>query len=120
MLPIFQIGLPIVRSFRQKNNSGEDGKDETNGLFRMEFWLFCGTETLGILFRTIPRKRKMLGILFRETDREANFRNFVPKHFMEENTLSVLFARTGNFNFESLCQNPATENLKNSVRKDNF
>jgi hypothetical protein len=29
-----------------------------------------------------------------ETKIEANFRNFVPKHFSEENTLSILFAGT--------------------------
>jgi hypothetical protein len=51
---------------------------------------------------------------------EANFRNFVPKHFAEENTLSILFDGPGNFRFESLFQNTATENSKNSVRKDDF
>jgi hypothetical protein len=40
----------------------------------------------------------------RGTKIEANFRNFVPKHFAEENTLSILFAGTGNFLFYSLSQ----------------
>jgi hypothetical protein len=47
-------------------------------------------QTLGIPFLTIPRKRKQLGILFRGTNIEANFRNFVLRHFAEENTLSIL------------------------------
>ncbi len=46
--------------------------------------------TLGIPFRTIPRRRKQLRILFCGTKIEENFRNLVPKHFAEENTLSVL------------------------------
>jgi hypothetical protein len=59
-------------------------------------------QILGISFRTIPRKRKQLKILFRGTKIEANFRNFVPKHFAEENILSILFFETGNFCCESL------------------
>ena len=77
-----------VGNFRQKNNSAEDGIDGTNGYFRRnsdcsaeqkfsEFRSkpFSGREnssefrnveqkyeqTPGILFRTIPRKRKQLG-----------------------------------------------------------
>jgi hypothetical protein len=52
-----------------------------------------------------------------ETKIEANFRIFVPKHFSEENTLSILFAGTGNFLFDSLSQNAAAENFKNCARK---
>jgi hypothetical protein len=50
----------------------------------------------------------------------ANIRKFVLKHFAEQNTLSILFARTGNFLFESVSQNGAAENFKNSDRKDYF
>jgi hypothetical protein len=39
----------------------------------------------------------MLGIPFRGTKIEANFLNFVPKHFAEENMLSILFGGTENF-----------------------
>jgi hypothetical protein len=44
--------------------------------------------TLGIPLRTIPRKRKMLGIPFRGTEIEANSRNSILKHFttFEERT----------------------------------
>jgi hypothetical protein len=49
--------------------------------------------------------------------KEAIFQNFVPKPFAEENTLSVLFAGTGNFRFESLVQKATA---KNSVRKEDF
>ncbi len=51
---------------------------------------------------------------------EANFRNFVPKHFAEENTLSILFDGPGNLRFVSVSQKTAAENFKNSVRKDDF
>jgi hypothetical protein len=44
----------------------------------------------------------MLGIPFHGTEIEANFcQNFAPKHFAEENTLSIVFAGTENFSFES-------------------
>ncbi len=71
-----------------------------------EFRLFRGTgnsrntveqkrkQTFGILFRSILRKRKQLGIPLRGTKIKGNFRNFVPKHFVEENKLSILFAET--------------------------
>ncbi len=86
-----------VGNFRQKNNSAEDGIDGTNAYFRRnsgcsaeqkppEFRSepFRGREnntefrsveqkekqTLGILFRTIPRKRKQFGILFRTIPRK--------------------------------------------------
>jgi hypothetical protein len=43
-------------------------------------------QTLGILFQTLRRKRKQLGIPFRGTEIEANFRNSVPNHSAEEKT----------------------------------
>jgi hypothetical protein len=47
-------------------------------LFLTEFQLFRGTENLWIPFRTLPGKRKQLGIPFRETKIEANSHNSVP------------------------------------------
>jgi hypothetical protein len=46
-------------------------------------------------FRSL--KRKMLRIPFHGTKIEANFRKFVSKHFVEENSVSILLAGTGNF-----------------------
>jgi hypothetical protein len=51
---------------------------------------------------------------------EANFPNFVPKHFAEENMLSIMFAGTGNFRFESLSQYTVDKNKKICVKKDAF
>jgi hypothetical protein len=81
--------------------------------------LFRGTEYSR---NSVPLKRKMLRILFNGTKIEANFRNFVPKHYVEENSVLLLFAGSGigNFRFESLSQNAAGENFKNSVRKTIF
>jgi hypothetical protein len=76
-----------VGNFRQKNNSAEDGIDGINKwLFPTEFQLFCGTENLGIPFRTLPRKRKQLGIPFRGPKIEINSHNSVPNHSAEEIT----------------------------------
>jgi hypothetical protein len=50
----------------------------------------------------------------------ANFCIFISKHFSEENTLSVLFAGTESFLFESLSQSAEAKHFKNSIRKDNF
>ncbi len=83
--------------FPIKNNSTEDGIEETNGLFRQDSGFSAEQKTLGIPFQTILRKRKQLGIPFRGTKVEINIQNFVLKPFSEENTLSVLFADTGNF-----------------------
>jgi hypothetical protein len=58
-------------------------------------------QTLGIPFRTIPRKRTQLGILFRVT---KNINN-LPNHSVEEKPTQ---------------QNAAAKYFKNSVRKDNF
>ncbi len=100
-----------VGNFRQKNNSAEDGIDGTNGYFRRnsgcsaehkisEFRSepFRGREnnsefrsveqkqkqTPIILFRTLLRKRTQLGIPFRGTKIDANFRNSIPNHSAEE------------------------------------
>ncbi len=106
-------GLLRVGKFRQKNNSAEDEIDGTNGYFRRNSGCFRGTETLGIPFRTLPRKknssefrsveqkykqtlriafqtlqrkRKQLGIPFRGTKLEASSRNFLPNSSAEEKT----------------------------------
>jgi hypothetical protein len=50
----------------------------------------------------------------------SKFSEFCPKHFAEENTLSIVFAGTRNLRFESLSQNTVAKNFKNSVRKDYF
>jgi hypothetical protein len=42
---------------------------------------------------------------------ETNFQNFFPKHFAEEKTVSILFAKTRNFCFESISQNLAAKKL---------
>jgi hypothetical protein len=49
--------------------------------------LFFETENLGIPFRTLPRRRKQLGIPFRGTKIEANSHNFVPNLSAEEKQL---------------------------------
>jgi hypothetical protein len=72
--------------FPSKNNSAEDGIDETNGLFRRNFGCSAVQKTPGIPFRTIPRKRKVLGIPYRRTKIEAISRNSIPNHYTEEKT----------------------------------
>ncbi len=69
-------------------------------------------QTLENMLQTIPWKRKQLGIPFYGTKIVANFWSFVPKHFTEENMLSILFAGTGNFWFEPLSQNAAAEKFQ--------
>ncbi len=76
-----------VGNFRPKNYSAEDGMDGTLGLFRRNFG---EQKTLGILFRTISWKRKMLGILNSGTNLEANPRNAVPNYSAEEKMLGIL------------------------------
>jgi hypothetical protein len=57
-------------------------------IFPTEFRLFHGTEILGIPFRTLPWKRKQLGIPFRVPKIEANFHNSLPSPFSgRENNL---------------------------------
>jgi hypothetical protein len=62
----------------------------------------------GIL--AVSQNRKLLG--FRRTKMEEYFWNFVVKHIAEEKLLSILFAGTGFFRFESISQNAAAENCK--------
>jgi hypothetical protein len=57
-----QLGLPISD---KKNYSPEDGINGTIGLFRRVSGCSAEQKTLGIPFRTIPWKRKMLGIPLR-------------------------------------------------------
>ncbi len=70
---VFNISFSLLRldslfngvgNFRQKNNSAEDGIDGTNGYFRLNSGCSAEQKTLGIPFRTLPRKRKQLGIPF--------------------------------------------------------
>jgi hypothetical protein len=65
-----------VGNFRQKNYSAEDGVGGTIGLFRWNSGCSVERKTLGIPFRTIPRKREMLGILYRGTKIEAKLSEF--------------------------------------------
>ncbi len=65
-------------------------------------------------------KGKHLKIPFHRTKIGANFRNFVLKHFAEENMFLILFAGTGNFRFESLSQNMAAKTLKKMQEKTIF
>jgi hypothetical protein len=92
-----------VGNFQQKNNSAEDGIDETNGLFRIQpvrgkensrnsvpnhseeeknarnsiQWIKKRSKLSE--FGIIPRKRKQLRVPFRGTKIEANFWNFLTK-----------------------------------------
>ncbi len=67
-----------VGNFWQKNYSAKDGIDRTNAYSRRNSgW---------IPFRTLPRKRKQLGITFRGTKIEAYSRNSIPNPFAEEKT----------------------------------
>ncbi len=60
-------------------------------MFRRNSGCSAEQKTLGIPFRTIPQKRKMLGILCHETKLEANSRNFVLNHSAEQKTLGIAF-----------------------------
>ncbi len=75
-----------VGNFRQKNYSAEDGIYGTIGLFRRNSDCSAEQKILGIPFRTIPQRRKMLGILYHGTKLEANPRNSVLNHSAEEKT----------------------------------
>ncbi len=102
-----------VGNFRQNIYSAEDGIDWTNGYFRRNSGCSAEQKTLGIPFRTLPRKREQLGIPFRGTKQkqtpiilfptllwkrtqlgipfrgtkiEANSWNSVPNHSAGENT----------------------------------
>jgi hypothetical protein len=89
----------------------EDGKDGTIGLFRRNSGCSAEQKILGIPFRTVPQRRKMLGIRYHGTKLEANARNSVmnhsaeetttrnsvPKHVSDENSLSILLDGAGFF-----------------------
>ncbi len=55
-------------------------------IFRWNSGCFAEQKTLGILFHTLPPKRKNLGIPFCGTKIEANSWNSVPNHSAEEKT----------------------------------
>ncbi len=57
--------LRKVGNFRQNNCSVEAEIDETNDYFRQNSGYSAEQKILGVLFRTIPRERKMLGIPYR-------------------------------------------------------
>ncbi len=59
---------------------------------KTEHWLF--RRNSGIPFRTVPQRRKMLGILYHGTKLEANAQNSVLNHTTEEKTTRILFPGT--------------------------
>jgi hypothetical protein len=83
---LIQPAVNRVGNFRPKNYSAEDGIDGTITLFRQNSGRSSEQKTLGIPFRTIPQRRKMLGILYHGTKIEANSRNSVLNHSAEEKT----------------------------------
>jgi hypothetical protein len=85
---------PRIGNFRQKNYSAEDGIDGTTGLSRRNSGCSAEEETLGIPFRTTPQRRKMFGILYRETKIEASPWNSVPNHSAEEKPARIPFRGT--------------------------
>ncbi len=91
----------------------------------VQYMIMCG-KMLRIPYSGTKKRSKLseaeektFRIPFRWTKIEANLRSFVPKHFTEENLISVLFAGTRNFRFESLFPN-AVDKISKSVRKDDF
>jgi hypothetical protein len=80
-------------------------------VFSIEFFSGCSAEQkiLGISFRTLPRKRKQLGIPFRETKIEANSRNSLPNPSAEEKQLGIPFrtfsGKENNSEFRSVEKN---------------
>ncbi len=78
--------LPRVGNFQQKNYSAEDGIDGTVAWFQRNSGCSVEQKTLGIPFRTIPQKRKQLGIPCCGTKIEENNWNSVPNHSTEEKT----------------------------------
>jgi hypothetical protein len=105
-----------VGNFQQKNNSAEDGIDETNGLFRIQAvrgtensrnsvpnhseeeknalnsvqWIKKKKQALGFGSESFRRRENNSEFRSVELKTEANFRNFVTKHSAEENALSIL------------------------------
>ncbi len=75
-----------VENFRPKNHSAEDGIDQTNGYFRWNSGCSAEQKIFGIPFRTLPRKRKQLGIPFRRPYISANSRNSLAYPSSEEKT----------------------------------
>ena len=58
--------------FRQKNKSGEDGIEGTNGYFRRNSCCSAEQKAFKIPFRTLPRKRKHVGIPFHSVPLNKN------------------------------------------------
>ncbi len=90
----FLVTPPIlcrVGSFWQKNYSSEDRKDGTIDLFQWNSSCSAEQKTLGIPFRTVPQRRKMLRILYQGTKVEENSQNFVLNHSAEQKILGILF-----------------------------
>jgi hypothetical protein len=79
----YKVGLAISD---KKNHSAEEGIDGTIGLFRRNSGYSAQQKILGIPFRTVPQRRKMLGILYHGTKLEANARNSILNHSVEEIT----------------------------------
>jgi hypothetical protein len=102
MYTVWYVGLAISD---KKIIPAEDGIDGTIGLFQWNSGCSAEQKTLRIPFQTVPQRRKMLGILFRGKKIEANSRNSVPKHVLDRNMLSFLFAGAGFFVklFKNIC-----------------
>jgi hypothetical protein len=64
----------------------EDGIDATNDHFRLNYGCSAEQKPLGIPFRTLPPKRKKIGIPFRRTKIEAYSQNSAPNPSAEEKT----------------------------------
>ncbi len=77
-----ELGLAISG---KKNYSAEGRIYGSIDLFRRNSGCSAEQKTLGISFRTVPQRRKMLGIPFRGTKIEANSRDSVPKHVSAKN-----------------------------------
>jgi hypothetical protein len=110
------LGISDKNLFRKRLNG------RNKWLVPTEFRLVRGTENSrnSIPNHSVEEKTIRNSVRWNKNTVEANFRNFVPKHFADENMLTVLFSGTGNFHFESLSQNAAAENFTNSVRKEDF
>ncbi len=60
-------------------------------MFRRNSGCSAEHKTLGIPFRTVPQRKRMLGILYHGTKIEANSRNSVLNHSAEQRTLGIPF-----------------------------
>ncbi len=74
-----------LSEFRSETFQGRENNSEFRSVEQKQ------KHTLGIRFRTLPRKRKQLGIPFRGTKIETNCRNSVPNHAAEEKQLGIPF-----------------------------